>query len=303
MIKQPEDDASKEMPDSIEAAPSKAGPTKVAKEKVETLETPPPPAALPKEVSDGKKETNGKLLRYRMFDMTLDPQLIAAEMIEGFNIPGRGVSIPVDSSTLPDGWEKRVIQRGIGVTKGKWDVFIIEEDGRKAFRSKTELQKHIDEKKLPYTSDAFDFSLDDKLKKLRQIWKQYIVKPRLSPGERLTHQVPAKKGRKKDPSKLAADSLTTLNKTISSEDEVFVSRKPSKTSKVDEGELKLGVASETGQGLRCSIPNCGKLFRKDKLLRQHVKHYHPKVFDQWLKKQKILNHNGDQRNGGECLSC
>ena len=101
---------------------------------------------------------------------------IASKMKEGVNIPGPGVSIPVDSSRLPKGWEKRVIQRGIGVTKGKWDVFIVEEEGRKSFRSKTDLQRHIDEKRLPYTSDAFDFSLDDTLKKLRQIWKQYIVK-------------------------------------------------------------------------------------------------------------------------------
>lgn len=41
---------------------------------------------------------------------------------------------------------------------------------------------------------------------------------------------------------------------------------------------KLGVVSETGQGLRCSIPSCGKLFRKQKLLRQHVKHYHPNQY-------------------------
>ena len=42
----------------------------------------------------------------------------------------------------------------------------------------------------------------------------------------------------------------------------------------------LGVESETGQGLRCSIEKCGKLFRNDRLLQQHVKHYHPEVFDQ-----------------------
>ena len=130
--------------------------------------------------------------------MAEDPSKIAAKMKEGVNIPGPGVSIPVDSSRLPAGWEKRVIQRGIGVTKGKWDVFIVEEDGRKSFRSKTDLQKHIDEKKLPYNSDAFDFSLDDNLKKLRQIWKQYIVKPRLKPGERMSPSVPAKKGKKKN---------------------------------------------------------------------------------------------------------
>ena len=146
-----------------------------------------------------KKSENGKILLYKTsFDMTEDPSKIAAKMKEGVNIPGPGVSIPVDSSRLPKGWEKRVIQRGIGVTKGKWDVFIVEEEGRKSFRSKTDLQRHIDEKKLPYTSDAFDFSLDDNLKKLRQIWKQYIVKPRLKPGEKMSPLVPAKKGKKKN---------------------------------------------------------------------------------------------------------
>ena len=142
------------------------------------------------------RPANGKVLKYRLFDMTQDPAAIAAKMVEGVNIPGPGVSIPVDSSKLPVGWEKRVIQRGIGVTKGKWDVFIVQEEGKKSFRSKTELQKYIDEKGLPYNSDAFDFSLDDLLKRLRQIWKQHIVKPRLSPGERMSPAVPAKKGRK-----------------------------------------------------------------------------------------------------------
>ena len=151
-------------------------------------------------VSDkSKKSENGKVLLYKTsFDMTEDPSKIAAKMKEGVNIPGPGVSIPVDSSRLPKGWEKRVIQRGIGVTKGKWDVFIVEEEGRKSFRSKTDLQRHIDEKKLPYNSDAFDFSLDDNLKKLRQIWKQFIVKPRLKPGEKMSPLVPAKKGKKKN---------------------------------------------------------------------------------------------------------
>ena len=42
-------------------------------------------------------------------------------------------------------------------------------------RSKTELQKHLDEHRLPHSVDQFDFSLDDRLKRLRQIWKQYII--------------------------------------------------------------------------------------------------------------------------------
>ena len=63
---------------------------------------------------------------------------------------------------------------------GKWDVFITNLKTGKSFRSKTELQKHLDENNFPYTSDAFDFSLDKTLKRLRQIWKNYKVKPFLN---------------------------------------------------------------------------------------------------------------------------
>ena len=57
---------------------------------------------------------------------------------------------------------------------------------------------------------------------------------------------------------------------------------------------KLGVVSETGQGLRCSIRSCGKLFRKEKLLRQHVKHYHPKEYKALISSsQMYLDHEND----------
>ena len=29
------------------------------------------------------------------------------------------------------------------------------------------------------------------------------------------------------------------------------------------------------QGVRCPLKNCNKLFRNEKLLQMHVKHYHP----------------------------
>ena len=93
-----------------------------------------------KQQPSGKE--NGKLLPYLQFDLSDDPELIAEKMVEGVNIPGMGQPIPVDSSSLPEGWEKRVIQRRIGITKGKWDVFITNPETGKSFRSKTELQKH-----------------------------------------------------------------------------------------------------------------------------------------------------------------
>jgi len=37
----------------------------------------------------------------------------------------------------------------------------------------------------------------------------------------------------------------------------------------------IGNASETGQGVRCPLKKCNKLFRNERLLLQHVKHYHP----------------------------
>ena len=90
---------------------------------------------------------NGKLLPYLQFDLNDDAELIAEKMVEGVNIPGMGQPIPVDSSSLPEGWEKRVIQRRIGITKGKWDVFITNPETGKSFRSKTELQKHLNSEK------------------------------------------------------------------------------------------------------------------------------------------------------------
>ena len=59
---------------------------------------------------------------------------------------------------------------------------------------------------------------------------------------------------------------------------------------------KLGVLSETGQGLRCSVQSCGKLFRREKLLRQHVKHYHPKEYKEIISSSKLqCDHDGDMR--------
>ena len=59
---------------------------------------------------------------------------------------------------------------------------------------------------------------------------------------------------------------------------------------------KLGSISETGQGLRCSVLSCGKLFRKEKLLRQHVKHYHPKEYKEIIQSSKIqCDHESEMR--------
>jgi len=53
---------------------------------------------------------NGRPLRYLAFDLLSDPKQIADKMVEGFNIPGPGEPIPIDSSKLPKGWTKLVVQ-------------------------------------------------------------------------------------------------------------------------------------------------------------------------------------------------
>ena len=280
------------------------------------------------EQTKGGKE-NGKILPYLQLDLSSDPELIAEQMVEGVNIPGMGQPIPVDSSSLPDGWEKRVIQRRIGITKGKWDVFITNPETGKSFRSKTELQKHLDERKLPYTCDAFDFSLDDNLKRLRQIWKQYKVKPFLNnpkgPSSGNFKHVPAKITQVQDADIVANSSrssassssactqatmsmVTTnsialspqLNKSNSLTAAAATCQSlnnPNDTVQAPHSQAhhhlqdfltEIAVDSETGQGLRCSIAKCGKLFRNDRLLRQHVKHYHPKVYESVLFKHPQL---------------
>lgn len=223
-------------------------------------------------VSEGDAKENGKsTLKYLMFDLAQDPKLIADKMVEGVNIPGPGVPIPIESSRLPQGWEKRCIQRGIGITKGKWDVFIQNSSG-KSFRSKTGLQKHLDEMNLPHSVDEFDFSLDDRLKRLRQIWKQYIV------------NADSDKSNKKSSKKVDSVPAKDVDSANAETDSKVTSRRKSDLSVDLQGDQSpaIGIESETGQGLRCTIEKCGKLFRNDRLLQQHVKHYHPDVFDQFI---------------------
>ena len=47
-----------------------------------------PPVVTNQMQAAARGKTNGKILKYRLFDMTADPAAIAAKMIEGVNIPG-----------------------------------------------------------------------------------------------------------------------------------------------------------------------------------------------------------------------
>ena len=108
-------------------------------------------------------------------------------------------------------------------------------------------------------------------------------------GERMSLGVPAKKGRKaQGPGSESpnSNSASPLRKQPQKSPLLPLTPQSTPTATTEVSPSSLGFASETGQGLRCSISKCGKLFRKDKLLRQHVKHYHPKVFLNWLRARK-----------------
>ena len=77
-----------------------------------------------KNKSNFENQKTRQAFPYLQFDFGADPELIAEKMIEGVNIPGMGRPIPVDSSSLPEGWEKRVYQRSLGITKGKIQIFL-----------------------------------------------------------------------------------------------------------------------------------------------------------------------------------
>ena len=55
---------------------------------------------------------------YLRIDLTQAPDKIARELMEGYNYPGTVKPMPIDSSSLPEGWQKSVIQI-IGGTKGQ----------------------------------------------------------------------------------------------------------------------------------------------------------------------------------------
>lgn len=68
------------------------------------------PSASQDEEDSLVPKANGRPLHYLAFDLSSDPRTIADKMVEGYNIPGPGEPIPIDSSRLPKGWTKLVVQ-------------------------------------------------------------------------------------------------------------------------------------------------------------------------------------------------
>ena len=115
---------------------------------------------------------------YLRIDLTQAPDKIARELMEGYNYPGTVKPMPIDSSSLPEGWQKSVIQRIGGATEGKWEVCIrhAEVDSWQYFKDRRGLEEYLKTNQVPKTADMFDFRLDNHLKKLKEVWKSHIYK-------------------------------------------------------------------------------------------------------------------------------
>ena len=115
---------------------------------------------------------------YLRLDLTQAPDKIARELMEGYNYPGTVKPMPIDSSSLPEGWQKSVIQRIGGATEGKWEVCIrhAEVDSWQYFKKRSQLEVYLKTNNFPLTVDMFDFRLDNHLKKVKEIWKNLIYK-------------------------------------------------------------------------------------------------------------------------------
>ena len=125
---------------------------------------------------------NGEKLPYQQLDLSIEPQKIANSLIEGVHIPAPVLLI--DSSNLPTGWKKFVYL----TTGTKWDVVFTDDPSyKKMFSCKKDLEEYFKEHSLPYNIDDFDFSLDEQMTKIKQIWLQYRVKERKDQSELLPY--------------------------------------------------------------------------------------------------------------------
>ena len=218
---------------------------------------------------------------YLNFDFSLPPDQLLALLEEGVTVPGPSSPLTMASPKLPSGWTKRVsLRSAVSGLLTKWDVTIESPEGR-SFRNRQELSRHFEEARLEHNLDVFDFGLDTPLKKIRQIWKANLPVPQDGIKAPTTASSSTLPNANPSPASTALPTPSPEQKP----------RKPLRLPASDQERQKLeitmrvgplspgtpviGNASETGQGVRCPLKKCNKLFRNERLLLQHVKHYHP----------------------------
>ena len=80
------------------------------------------------------------------------------------------------SSRLPSYWTKWVDRTG---ARPKWTIFFKSPKGTR-FTNKAQIIKYFEKFQISYSSDMFDFELDENVTKLQKIWKKFIYKKTIS---------------------------------------------------------------------------------------------------------------------------
>ena len=233
---------------------------------------------------------------YLNFDFSLPPEQQLANLEEGVTVPGPSNPLTMASPKLPPGWTKRVsLRSAVAGVLSKWDVTIESPEGR-SFRNRQELSRHFEEARLEHNLDLFDFGLDTPLKKIRQIWKANLPVPQDNIKGTTSSPITSTANSVSSPSvPSASPTPTSASTALSTPSADQKPRKPLRLPASDQERQKLeitmrvgplspgtpviGNVSETGQGVRCPLKKCNKLFRNERLLLQHVKHYHPEYTD------------------------
>ncbi|XP_059622289.1 uncharacterized protein LOC132265582 [Phlebotomus argentipes] len=164
----------------------------------------------------------------------------------------------VDDPRLPEGWEKHIVARFSGVTK--WDVILVHPNGKK-FRNKQELKIYLEEtNEYQYDPNVFDFGIHKKRARLMKVYTY-------------TEEYKAKFAEMAKAQQLAALEAKSLGKVDATVAAVV-------------GEQIIGEGFVLVDGLkvqiienlfRCPKEGCFKNFRKENLLKIHIKHYHEEI--------------------------
>ncbi|GAB0097453.1 uncharacterized protein DMENIID0001_130900 [Sergentomyia squamirostris] len=190
----------------------------------------------------------------------LDDRPVGREGVLDSSTEVKKSSIIVDDTRLPEGWEKHITSRFSGVTK--WDVVIVHPSGKK-FRNKQEMKAFLDEtKEHQYDPNVFDFGIHKKRAKMMKAYtftEEYKAKfAEMAKAQQAALQ--ASKTAAVAQSEMAL--ATTVGEQILGEGFVLVDG------------LKVQIIENL---FRCPKEGCYKNFRKENLLKIHIKHYHEEI--------------------------
>eukprot|EP00092_Neocalanus_flemingeri_P007945 GFUD01008572.1.p1 GENE.GFUD01008572.1~~GFUD01008572.1.p1 ORF type:complete len:830 (+),score=259.12 GFUD01008572.1:65-2554(+) len=110
-------------------------------------------------------KTNLKQLKTRPKKKRIISESDWSDAFESPSLPPAPPPIMYTDPRLPPGWKRKVKKRTLGPQAGKWDVFIVNPDGRK-FKTRSELRSFLDSQSdSDLDIDNFDFSVSGPAKR------------------------------------------------------------------------------------------------------------------------------------------